>query len=127
MLILVLWLWCAPAIAQSSDYTEIYAHRLQQLQERIETLRKYVNADKFVDVRAYIRGPLGEIRRDIAYLAMGLRGEAMKQAKQLGKAIADDLVKLDVAAKEFNSQKTEDSYLQVKADFNKLLEILPKQ
>lgn len=125
MAVLLLLLWSSPVLAQSSNYTDIYAARLQQLSDRLEVLGNYVEQNRYVDVRTYIHGPLGEIRRDIAYLARGLGGEARQQAKTLGKAIADDLVKLDFAAKDFNAEQTAETYKQVKTDFNKLLQLLP--
>ena len=123
---LVLVVACLALPAYAQDYTDIYASRLTQLNDRLEKLADYVDTQNWVNIRTYIHGPLGEIRRDIAYLSRGLTGSAKQTAKEIGKAIADDLVKLDFAAKNFNAEQVESAYNQVRQDYDRLLQIIPK-
>jgi photosystem II protein PsbQ len=125
LVVLLICLYCTPVLADSADFTSIYAARLQQVSQRLEILKGYVDQQNWVTIRTYIHGPLGEIRRDIAYLSMGLRGTAKQQSQKIGKTIAADLVQLDFAAKDFNPEQTQTAYKRVKADFDQLLQLLP--
>jgi len=126
LLCLVLLLWTAPVWAQTANYADVYAARLGKLSDRLEVLQKYVESNNWTNIRTYIHGPLGEVRRDIAYLAQGLEGSAKQSAKTLGKAIADDLVKLDFAAKNTDASAVQSAFDQVTQHFDQLLALLPK-
>lgn len=122
-LFLIVAILTAPAY--SADYTDIYGARLTQLNDRLEILANYVDQQNWITIRTYIHGPLGEIRRDIAYLSMGLTGKAKQTAKEIAKAIASDLVKLDFAAKDFNLEQVQSAYNQVRQDYDRLLKLIP--
>ncbi len=126
MICLALLLWTAPVTAQTADYTDVYVARITQLSDRLGVLEKYVDSNNWNNIRTYIRGPLGEVRRDIAYLAQGLSGNAKQTARNLGKAIADDLVKLDFAAKNNDASGVQSAFDQVTQHFEQLLALLPK-
>lgn len=123
---LVLLLWAVPVQAQTGNYADVYAARISKLSDRLEVLQKYVDSNNWNNIRTYIHGPLGEVRRDIAYLAQGLQGTAKQSAKALGKAIADDLVKLDFAAKNTDAAAVQSAFLQVTQHFDQLLALLPQ-
>jgi photosystem II protein PsbQ len=123
---LVLLLWAVPVQAQTGNYADVYVARISKLSDRLEVLQKYVDSNNWNNIRTYIHGPLGEVRRDIAYLAQGLQGTAKQSAKALGKAIADDLVKLDFAAKNTDAAAVQSAFLQVTQHFDQLLALLPQ-
>jgi photosystem II protein PsbQ len=122
----VLLVWAIPVYAQTTDYTSVYAGRITQLSDRLAVLQEYVDSNNWVNIRTYIHGPLGEVRRDIAYLTRGLTGSAKQKASTLGKVIADDLVKLDFAAKNTDAKAVQSAFLQVTQHFDQLLALLPK-
>ena len=126
LICLVLLLWAVPVQAQTTNYADVYAARITQLSDRLAVLQKYVDSNNWTNIRTYIHGPLGEVRRDIAYLAQGLTGSAKQSARTLGKAIADDLVKLDFAAKNTDAVATQSAFEQITRDFDRLLALLPK-
>jgi photosystem II protein PsbQ len=124
VLLAVLWGLAAPVQA-AEDYTDVYRQRVQVLRDRLETLQTYVNAENWTTIRTYIHGPLGEVRRDVAYITRSLDAKQRKQAKEIADRLFADLVKLDFAARDQNRPATEETYNATRQEFDRLLSLVP--
>ncbi len=108
-----------PAAIQAAN-----VEKLQVLSDRFDRLEKYIYAQKWVDVRTYIHGPFGEIRRELRMIA----GKLDKTKKETSNILADDLfknfIKLDVAAKDKDAIAAEAAFKNALKDFEGIVELV---
>ncbi|MDX1976545.1 MAG: photosystem II protein PsbQ [Pseudanabaenaceae cyanobacterium bins.68] len=110
-----------PAIAQPNPNA---VARLMVFKERFNNLETYVSARDWTTVQTYIHGPLGTVRQDLRLATGGLSAKQSKQAKDLTKEFAADLVRLDFAAKDRDPARTEAAFDQARQDFEQLVNLI---
>ncbi|NJK41047.1 MAG: photosystem II protein PsbQ [Acaryochloridaceae cyanobacterium SU_2_1] len=86
-------------VAQAAKYTE----GLQPLRSRMSELEGYVAEGDWNNVRAFIRGPLGELGPLSRRLNDSLPAAAQKSARRVINGLTDHLNKLDAAAAKGNT------------------------
>ncbi len=98
--------------------------KLEIINDRLDELKPFIDANNWITVRTYIHGPLGQVRQDIGSAIRLLKDQT--KAKELSTKFFNDLIAIDVSAGERDFDKTLDSYEQTRADFNQLVSTLQK-
>lgn len=98
--------------------------KLDALVAKIDRLENYVYDNNWQDIRTYIRGPLGEVRREIALLQRDLSGKQRSALKASSSQFFNDLIALDFAALDQNPDRTEAAFKTLRSDLNKMLDSL---
>lgn len=99
---------------------------LTEFRSRLDNLDRFIQQRRWVDVRTYIHGPLGELRAQLRNVAVTLLPQDQKKALELSKSVANDLVNLDSAAKTIDVAKVTSSYQKALSDFDAFLALIPK-
>ncbi len=95
--------------------------KLDSLVAKIDRLENYVFDNNWQEIRTFIRGPLGEVRRDIALLQRELPSPQRSALKSASSQFFNDLIALDFAALNQNSNATEAAFKTLRADLNKMI------
>lgn len=106
-------------LAQASKYTT----DLQPLRDRLSELEGYVDDGDWNNIRAFIRGPLGELGPLTRHLGDELPASAQKRGRRTIKLLADHLNKLDAAAAKNNSTTAAREYDSVVSTFDQVLSL----
>jgi photosystem II protein PsbQ len=105
---------------------QTYAADLTAMRDRLPELAEQIQAQEWVDVRAFIRGPLGEVRFKMANLAQTLFPKSRKEISQLAKAISTNLVGIDQAAQGKVYKEAIRNYAEVLRDMDALINSIPQ-
>lgn len=116
-------------------YTQIQLERIQQslpeLQEARERMQKQLSLEiqnqEWQNIRAFVHGPLGETLQDMNSVARNLAPQAQQDARQATRALFDDLVDIDEAAKKQNATAVGKAYRAALEDFDRFLQLVPPQ
>ena len=98
--------------------------RLDTLVAKIDRLENYVYENNWQDIRTYIRGPLGQLRRELALVQRDLPNEQKPKFKSLSNQFLNDLIDLDFAALNQSADRTEAAFKALKNDLSKMLDSL---
>jgi len=112
------------AIAQTAADAPINIQRVQSVRDRVARLQGYIDSGSWESVRAYIRGPLGQIRRDVSYALPGLPSQAKAEAKKVAERFFDDLIAIDFAARDRDLDAAQAAYRKATADCDALLDLV---
>lgn len=104
-------------LAQASKY----ADELQPLRSRLSELDDYIAEEDWNNVRAFIRGPLGELGPVSRRLVDSLPAASQKSGRRSTKLLADHLNKLDAAAAKNNSTNAAKEYSRTVNAFDTVL------
>lgn len=99
---------------------------LTELRSRLDRLETLIQQRRWVDVRTYIHGPLGELRAQLRTVAVTLLPQDQKKALELSKSVFNDLVKIDLAAKTIDAVRVSSGYQQALQDFDAFLKLIPQ-
>lgn len=120
-------------VAQPTTYSteqiaqlEIYAPRVTELRDRFPELANYIQAKDWVDISAFIHGPLGELRVGLERVAARLLPQDATQARAYAEEIGTHLEKLDAAAEEYNQIEVGRQYREAIDDFDAFISLIPK-
>ncbi|MCS6813286.1 MAG: photosystem II protein PsbQ [Cyanobacteria bacterium] len=96
------------------------------LRDRMNELSTLIEKENWTDVRSFIHGPLGELRRRMNYLSDRLLPADRKVAKAQAMAVYGHLNELDAAAAAFSYSRSRQHYQDALADFDAFLETVQK-
>ncbi len=99
---------------------------IQEQRDRLNTLQTFIQQRRWVDVGTFIHGPLGELRLSMNRVAANLSPQDKEAAREAAKDKYSDLVRIDQAAKEANSQKAVSNFRSVLQEFDSFLNLIPK-
>ncbi|MFN3360002.1 MAG: photosystem II protein PsbQ [Pseudanabaenaceae cyanobacterium] len=94
--------------------------KLEALASQIQRLQTYVEENNWQEIRAYIRGPMGETRRKLATIERELPKNQRSTFKTAASRFLDDLINLDFAALQQDSERTETAFQSLQADLDNL-------
>ena len=103
-----------------------YVPTLTELRSRMDKLETLIQQKRWVDIRTYIHGPLGDLRGAMKAVSGSLLPKSQKQAADLTKSLFADLVNIDIAAKDVDYPKVVGSYQKAVNDFDAFLDLIPK-
>ncbi len=114
-----------------ATYTLVQQEQIQQFLPRVTSLRDrmtelatLIEKEQWTDVRTFIHGPLGELRRRMNYLSERLLPGDQAIAKQQAKDVYGHLIELDVSAAAFSYPKSLKHYQDALVDFDAFLQTI---
>jgi photosystem II protein PsbQ len=124
----------SPTVAKAPPtYTTAQIERIQQyvpdmvgLRDRMGELQTLIKRRDWIDVGNFIHGPLGELRLKMTYVTRNLLPKDQEAARQATRDLFNDLVKIEQAAEDGNSQAAIGYYQAALADVNKFLQLIPQ-
>jgi photosystem II protein PsbQ len=99
--------------------------QLQELETRLDKLNTLINNKKWVTVKTYIHGPLGDLRRTLTYVSRDFSTQDQAKGKELAKGLFGHLVNIDKAADSGNFAKATSQYQEAIKDFDAFLSLVP--
>lgn len=115
-------------------YTPVQIEQIQEylpdiisLRNRMSEIPIMIQRRDWIGVRNFIHGPLGELRLKMTYVTRNLLPSQQKAAREVTRQLFDDLVKVEQAIEESNTQGAVRNYQATLADINKFLELVPQQ
>lgn len=108
-------------IAQLQSYREPIA----LARDSMATLKKFIDAENWVDTRTFIHGPLGGLRQDMAVASRKLLPKDQKNAQNLAKELFGHFERIDAAAKDRNASFVNEQYAEAIKDFDAYLNLIP--
>ncbi|WP_017324455.1 hypothetical protein [Synechococcus sp. PCC 7336] len=88
---------------------------IAQLQEQVDTLQGYVNKQEWLEVRSYIHGPMGLVRRQLFSISQDLPKAKRAQLKDDFKAVPELLDAMDAAAETYSSDRLSQTQKKLEA------------
>lgn len=115
-------------------YTPVQIEQIQEylpdlvsLRNRMSEIPILIQRRDWIGVRNFIHGPLGELRLKMTYITRNLLPAQQKPAREITRQLFDDLVKVEQAIEESNTQGAVRNYQATLADINKFLDLVPQQ
>ncbi len=103
-----------------------YAASVQELGDRLPELGALVEAEDWIHVSNFIRGPFGELRARMSRVTRNLLAQDQAKARQIAKEAAESLEALDRAAQSNNYTAAETSYAAFKKEYDSFFNLLPQ-
>jgi len=103
-----------------------YAPPIKAVRDRMPELGALIQNQERQRIMSFIRGPFGDLRRDMNELALNLSPTEQKAAKKIAKALFNHLVAIDQAAKDQNYAVARSNYKLVLDDFEQFLDYIPE-
>lgn len=112
--------------AEQVQQIQGYTADLAAIRDRLPELAQQIQAQEWVNVRTFIRGPLGEIRVKMSNVSQVLFPNSRKDVSKLAKSISTNLVSIDQAAQAKVYKEAIRNYAEVLRDLDALVNSLPK-
>jgi photosystem II protein PsbQ len=103
-----------------------YATQVEELQNRMVEIPTLIQQQRWVDVKTFIHGPLGELRIRMSRLARSLAPQSQKVAQQAAKDVFEHLVAIDEAADIKDTTKAFRNYNEALKDLDAFFDLLPQ-
>lgn len=125
----------SPTVATAPQtYTVAQIEQIQRYVPEIVALRdrtsrelqRSIQRRDWINVSNFIHGPLGELRLEMINVSRKLLPKDQERASQLTRDFFDDLVKIDQAAKDGQSERVTLNYREALADLDNFLQLIPK-
>ncbi|MGQ9837899.1 MAG: photosystem II protein PsbQ [Cyanobacteriota bacterium] len=113
--ILALGLWLG-----SPTQAAVMPPQVQELEQHVTKLQSLVDAEDWLEIRSYIRGPMGLTRKNLTGLAVTLPKEQKQEVIRLTRELGQSLEKLDLAAKAYDQPQVEAAQAKVKKALGEL-------
>ncbi|MGL5883824.1 photosystem II protein PsbQ [Synechococcus elongatus] len=99
---------------------------LQAVRDRFPELDQLIAAENWTFVRNFIRGPLGDVRRETATLSRTFLDPALKaETAETAQALFNHLIALDDAAKDGDVRRAREQFQEAIVDFDAFLQAIP--
>ncbi|AHJ29314.1 photosystem II protein PsbQ [Nodularia spumigena CS-584] len=102
-----------------------YVPKIQAVRDRADELRTLINKKDWIDVSNFIHGPMTEARSSMTYIIPNLVPSVQPVARQKNRDLLNDLVKIDQAAVQSDTQLALTSYQKAMEDIDKFFQLLP--
>jgi len=120
---------------QPPTYTASQIERIQQYVPKLLEARERTNQQlsfeienqEWQNISAFIHGPLGQTLLDMNNLARNLAPQVQSEARQVARALFDDLVDIDQAAKDRNASAAAKAYQAALNDFEQFFQLIPPE
>lgn len=125
----------SPTVATAPQtYTVAQIEQIQRYVPEIVALRdrtsrelqRSIQRRDWINVSNFIHGPLAELRLEMINVSRKLLPKDQERASQLTRDFFDNLVKIDQAAKDAQSERVTLNYRQALADLDNFLQLIPK-
>ncbi len=99
---------------------------VKQARKRLPELESLLEQRRWSDADSLIHGPLGGIRQEMSYVTRNLLPQDQEQARELSKALFNDLEKLDAAIDDESYSRALQNYDRAIRDFDNYLSLIPE-
>jgi len=103
-----------------------YLPQLQELRDRLTDLEPLIQNRDWNEVKSFIHGPMGDLRRRVNYLGLKLDRRDRRTLIAQGRDLFQHLNDIDRAAEQNNLRSAANNYQEALKDFDRLLELTPK-
>jgi photosystem II protein PsbQ len=103
-----------------------YVPPVAEMQDRLTQLEPLIDTEKWIDVRDFIHGPLGELRIRTGRVVRSLLGSDQKAAQQAEDSLFKHLLDIDTAAADRNYDQALSGYQAALQDLDKFLSLVPQ-
>ncbi len=117
-----------------STYTSVQLEKIQEylpqllaVRDRSEELEELIRNNEWVKVGNFIHGPMAEARLTMNYITPNLLPKEQPAAKKIARELFNDLVEIDQAAMNANSNLAARNYQAAYTDIEGFLRLLPKK
>ncbi len=94
--------------------------QIQELDQQVTQLQSLVDSEDWLEIRSYIRGPMGLTRRNLTGLAVTLPEKQKQEVIRLTRELGRSLEKLDFAAKGYDQPQVEAAQAGVRKALDEL-------
>lgn len=122
----------SPKVSAPPTYTpeklqtiKTYRIPVDVAQDKMNTLGEFIQKEDWVNVKSFIHGPLGLLRRDLRYLSDALLPDEQEQAAELSQEIFGHLEDIDAAALEKDARTANAEFSQALKDFEDYIGLIP--
>ncbi len=122
----------SPQVSAPPTYTpeklqviKTYRIPVDVARDKMNTLGEFIQKEDWVNVKSFIHGPLGFLRRDFRYLSEALLPDDKTQATELAKDIFLRLENIDAAAEEKAYKIAKAQFNQALGDFDAYIKLIP--
>ncbi len=113
--ILALGLWLGSPVQAA-----MLPPQIQELNQQVTQLQSLVDAEDWLEIRSYIRGPMGLTRKNLTGLAITLPEKQKQEVIRLTRELGRSLEKLDFAAKGYDQPQVEAAQAKVRKALDEL-------
>ncbi len=113
--ILALGLWLGSPVQAA-----MLPPQIQELNEQVTQLQSLVDSEDWLEIRSYIRGPMGLTRKNLTGLAITLPEKQKQEVIRLTRELGRSLEKLDFAAKGYDQPQVEAAQAKVRKALDEL-------
>ncbi|CAC5345678.1 MULTISPECIES: photosystem II protein PsbQ [Planktothrix] len=123
----------SPKAAIPTTYTEIQIQQIQKhntdivaLRDRFTTeLPRYISARNWVQVDAFVHGPLGSLLQEMNYITKNLLPDVQPKATKLSREVFEHLVTVSKAAEARDPIQAASGYQEALKDLDSFLSLVP--
>ncbi len=108
------------------EQIQLHAPAILAVRDRMPELGALIQNQERQRIMSFIRGPFGDLRRDMNELALNLAPSDQKAAKKIAKNLFNHLVNIDLAARDENYALARSNYTLVLDDFEQFLKYVPE-
>jgi len=103
-----------------------YVAQVSALRDRMSELSALIQKQDWIFTRNFIHGPLGELRFQLATVTRNLLPPTQVQARNIARAIAEDMETIDQAAQNRDYKLAIRNYGQMVRDLDSFLTLIPQ-
>ncbi|MEN9203326.1 MAG: photosystem II protein PsbQ [Thermostichus sp. DG_1_6_bins_120] len=109
VLLVALGLWLGSPVQAANLPPQI-----QELEQQVTQLQRLVDSEDWLEIRSYIRGPMGLTRKNLTTLAVTLPKDQKQAVIRLTRELGQGLEKLDLAAKGYDQPEVEAAQAKIR-------------
>lgn len=99
--LLCITLWTGLQVSARADVPS----QVIRLQSQVETLQGYVEGEEWLEIRSFIHGPMGQVRRQLFFISQKLPKSLQASLEDEIEAVSDTLNIMDEAADNYSKNR----------------------
>ncbi len=103
-----------------------YSETVEELRDRLLEIPPLVQQKRWIDLKDFIHGPLGELRVQMGRLTRSLDPKVQADARKAGQEVFEQLMLIDEATQPGDARKALRSYNGMLQEFDKFLQYVPQ-
>ncbi|MEL7085926.1 MAG: hypothetical protein AAF268_01345 [Cyanobacteria bacterium P01_A01_bin.3] len=98
---LCITLWTGLQVAANAEVPS----QVTKLQSQVETLQEYVEGREWLEIRSFIHGPMGQVRRQLFFISQKLPKSMQASLEDEIEAVSANLNVMDEAAENYSEKR----------------------
>ena len=100
-IMLCITLWTGLQVAANAEVPS----QVTKLQSQVETLQEYVDGREWLEIRSFIHGPMGQVRRQLFVISQKLPKDMQASLEDEIQAVSANLNVMDEAAENYSENR----------------------